>query len=296
MNQHTRPFGTEDITFCISSRGNRLVFNSNGNGGRDLFLLDLNSLRVAQITNTPQYETSPAFSPDGRLIVYSAGQPCDRADHLFLRDLDTNQVNQLTSADANDCSPTFSPDGGYIVFTRDEHYNWGGLAASWSGGGSVWSINCDGSGLRRLLPADVFAISPQLSPDGKTLLWWDSQGVWLAPVDGSGSPPRLVRMGGREAVFSPTGNKIAFTQGQYSPDMKIYLIPADGDQPTLVTKTNSGCFNPKFSPDGKTIYYFVASQSHSGTPAYDLWSIGSDGSHAQELAGSELLDAPTQFR
>jgi len=194
MSEHTRPFGNQDLTFDLSPRGDKLIFNGAGNGARDLFLLDLNSMRLTRITDTPDYEMSPAFSPDGRSIVYAAGHPGDRADHLFKRDLDTGHAKQLTSADANDTSPTFSPDGARIVFTRDTHYHWGGLSTSWDEGGTVWSINCDGSGLRRVLAAGVSATSPRLSPDGKTRLWWDT-GVAIAPADGSGTDPFHRRSG-----------------------------------------------------------------------------------------------------
>ncbi len=290
MTEHTRVFGTQDITFSFAPEGDRIVFNAMGNGGRDLFLLDLKRLLVKRLTNTKDYETCPAFSPDGRSIVYSAGRPGDRADHLFLRKLDTNQVQQLTSEDANDCSPTFSPDGSHIVFTRDTHYNWGGLATSWSGGGSVWSIHRDGSGLKRVLPSTTFAISPHLSSDGRTLLWWDTQGVWVAPVDGDGAP-RLIAEGGRDAVFSSDGEKIAFTRGEYSPDLRIYLIPAKGGHATLLTQTISGCNNPQFSPHGTEAYFFVADSFHE-SPSYSLWCIEINGSHLREIAGSNLIYTP----
>jgi Tol biopolymer transport system component len=293
MTQHTRPFGYQDISFSFAPRGDRLVFNAEGNGGRDLFMLDLIRLQVTAVTDTTDYETCPAFSPDGRSIVYSAGRRGDRADHLFIQDLNTHQVKQLTSEDANDCASIFSPDGSHILFTRDMHYNWGGLATSWSAGGSVWSINRDGTGLRRVLPSNIFAISPQLSSDGKTLLWWDTQGVWIARADGSGTPRLIVREG-RDAVFSPGGNKIAFTQGQYSPDLRIYLIPATGGQPTLLTQTSGGCFHPQYSPDGKTVFFMEENWPNggSGSPECSLWCIGTDGGHLQKLAGGPLFNTP----
>ena len=283
MSQHTRPFGNQDLTFDLSPDGKQIVFNPVANGARNLFLLDLNSLRLTRLTDTSDYQTSPAFSPDGRSLVYAAGRPGDRADHLFVRDLDTGRVTQLTSADANDCSPTFSPDGLHIVFTRDTHYNCCGLATSWSGGGAVWSIDRDGSGIRRLLPTNVFATSPHLSPNGKTLLWWDTNGVSIAPADGAGTI-RLIAHGGREAVFSPDGDRIAFTAGQYSPDLKIYLLPMTGGPPTLVTQAKGGCFNPVFSPDGKAIYYFTEDDNK-----YSLWRVGIDGNHPHEVARNKFF-------
>jgi dipeptidyl aminopeptidase/acylaminoacyl peptidase len=111
MNEHYRPHGHGNISFGISSRGNTLVFNAVGLGERDLYLLDLETHRVTRIAPTPDYEVDPEFSPDGKSVVYAAGKPGDRADHIFLRSLDGQMVKQLTADDANDASPAFSPDG-----------------------------------------------------------------------------------------------------------------------------------------------------------------------------------------
>ena len=87
MNEHYRPRGHIDITFGISPSGDLLVFNAVGEGGRDLYLLHLKTFRVTRIAATPDYEVDPEFSPDGKSVVYAAGKPGDRADHLFLRSL-----------------------------------------------------------------------------------------------------------------------------------------------------------------------------------------------------------------
>ena len=85
---HDRPGGYGDVTFGIAPRGDALVFNASGMGGRDLYLLDLKTHRVRRIAETPDYEVAPGFSPDGNSIVYSAGKPGDRADYIFVRSLD----------------------------------------------------------------------------------------------------------------------------------------------------------------------------------------------------------------
>ena len=115
-NEHSRPGGHRDITFGISPAGDAIAFNAVGVGGRDLFLLDLKTRRVTRIAATPEYEVDPDFAPDGKWIVYAAGKPGDRADHLFLRSLDGKTVKQLTNADANDAEPAFSRDGALVTF------------------------------------------------------------------------------------------------------------------------------------------------------------------------------------
>jgi Tol biopolymer transport system component len=294
MHAHTRPLGHEDITLSVSPDGNLLLFNADGQGGRDLYLLDLRTSHVTRIAGTPDYETAPSFAPDGKSIVYAAGQPGDRADHLFVRDLASGHVTQITSGNDNDSTPAFFPDGKRIVFTRDTHYNWGGLAASWSGGGSIWSIDRNGSDLKRLLPESIFAISPRVSPDGKTLLWRDIGGMFTAPADGTGAP-RQIADNARAAAFSPRGDLIVFQAGRYVSDQKIYAEPLNGGTPALIAQTSTGCINPVFSPDGRTIYYFVDDWS-SGSPEYTLWQVGTYGGAPKQLASTKLFDDPMHWK
>ena len=49
----------DDITPSPSPDGERIAFASNRNGFWDLYLLDLASGNVTQLTNTPQYEGAP---------------------------------------------------------------------------------------------------------------------------------------------------------------------------------------------------------------------------------------------
>jgi dipeptidyl aminopeptidase/acylaminoacyl peptidase len=152
MTAHDRPGGHADITFALAPQGDAIVFNAVGDGGRDLYRLDLATRRVTRVAATPDYEVAPAVSPDGKWVAYAAGRPGDRADHIFLRSSDGQAVRQLTAEDANDADPEFSPDGSLIVFTRDKTYNWGGLASNWDGGGVLCVINTDGTGLRQIGP------------------------------------------------------------------------------------------------------------------------------------------------
>lgn len=134
MNQHSRPVGHDDISLDISASGNQIVFNAAGAGQWDLYLFDLTTRRARRLAETPAYELSPSFSPDGERVVYAAGLPGDREDHIFVCSIHGGEVRQLTAADANDMSPKFSPGGTLVVFAREKTYNWGGLGSNWSGG------------------------------------------------------------------------------------------------------------------------------------------------------------------
>ena len=135
-NEHYRPPGQVDITFDISDSGETIVFNAVGTGGRDLYLLRLSDSSVTCVASTPEYEVTPSFSPDGKSLVYAAGVPGDRADHIFVRPLDGTGARQVTQADANDSSPRVSPDGAwsYLIGTKPT------IGAAWRQIGAVAAL------------------------------------------------------------------------------------------------------------------------------------------------------------
>jgi Tol biopolymer transport system component len=77
MNEHYRPGGHGDVSFAISPKSDAVVFNAVGDGGRDLYRLDLGTYGVTRIAATPDYEVDPELSPDGKSVVYAAGKPGD---------------------------------------------------------------------------------------------------------------------------------------------------------------------------------------------------------------------------
>ena len=305
-NGHDRPGGHGDITYGISPRGDELVFNAGGEGGRDLYRLDLVNLKVTRVAATPDYEVDPEYSPDGSSVVYAAGVPGDRADHIFLRSLDGKSVKQLTKEDANDAAPAFSPDGSLIVFTRDKTYNWGGLASNWDAGGVICVVKSDGTGVRQVTKDGSMAIDPHFSPDGKTILFWGDGGLSTVPADGSALPTPLGGLSGTFAVYSPDGVAVAFVQGRYAKDQRVFTARADGsglkkfDPPVEPGPgpPGGGRFRPAFMPDGKRIAFFLEfwPDGPTGSAKHSLWDMDSDGDRATEIADWSLFDDPLRWK
>ena len=305
MNAHDRPGGHADITFAVSPQGDAIVFNAVGDGGRDLYQLDIATLRVTRIAATKDYELAPEISPDGKSVVYAAGKSGDRADHIFLRSLGDKTVRQLTAEDANDDAPAFSPDGSLIAFTRCKTYNWGGLASNW-GAGVLCVMRADGTSFRQIVRDGSIAIDPHFSPDGKAILFWSDHGLYTVATDGSQPPKPLGVLEGREAVYSADGRSIAFSGGGYAPDHRIFVAKADGAELRKLVHPGEGklafpgggCFRTTFTPDGKRILFFVESwpDGATGHAKESLWEMDIDGGHPREIADYGLFDDPLNWR
>ncbi|MEW6447222.1 MAG: hypothetical protein AB1426_03910 [Bacillota bacterium] len=120
-----------------------------------LAVYDFRTGGLAFLTGTDQAAVDPAFSPDGKLLVYSAGPVLKDAggDEATVRRalagrklwaVDTNggQPRRLTNDPAyHDERPLFTADGQQILFARLDGEN----------RTSLWLVRPDGSGLRQVV-------------------------------------------------------------------------------------------------------------------------------------------------
>lgn len=95
--------------------------------------------------------------------------------------------------------------------------------------------------------------SPALSPGGRRLAFGWAGDVWIAPATG-GVARQLSAHPAREngAVFSPDGQRIAFTSNRTGKD-QVFVMPVRGGLPTQVTFHSEGSKVVAFYPDGKSL-------------------------------------------
>ena len=293
---HSRPHGHQDVTIDISPADDALVLNATGQGGRDLYILNFADKTVRRIAETPDYEVAPTFSPDGKTIAYAAGLPGDNADHIFTIGIDGQAKTQLTTQKANDTSPSYSPDGTMITFVRDKSYTWGGLAANWEDRGVICVINSDGTNERQLTQDNVFAFSPQFSPDGTHVLYWTTSGLFSVSVT-ENTPAKLLGPLQKDATISSNGQAVVFSDGKYSPDREIFMSQLDGTQKTQITNSPNGCYHPVQSHSGEIVFFLMEEwpSGSSGHPKSSIWSVSSRGENQKQISDRSLFDAPAQW-
>ncbi len=153
----------DDITPSPSPNGEKIAFASNRGGFWDLYLLDLSSGDVTQLTNTPEYEGAPTWSPDGSFLAFEVYEHDNLNILVGPANDPLNNPIHLTTSPASDYSPSWAPDGRHIAFISD---------------GEVILANldkADDSRFRNLSNTDLASEShPVWSPDGKRLAWASS--------------------------------------------------------------------------------------------------------------------------
>jgi Tol biopolymer transport system component len=105
-------------------------------GNLDIWRVGIGEDRV--LTTSPADDYDPAWSPDGRQIVFVSGRA--GSDDLFVMDAEITGERQVTFYTGFDKRPTWSPNGARIAFWSDRE----------TGHAQIWVINVDLTGLVNL--------------------------------------------------------------------------------------------------------------------------------------------------
>lgn len=144
----------------VSQDGKRIAFSSNRSGLAMIYVMDINGNNVTRLTFAGNFNASPSFSPDGKLITF-AGYDKDQDNFdIFLMNSDGHNLIRLTGSQkrkshrmASNEDPSFSPDGRHIVFSSDR-----------TGSKQIYIVNLDGSDERRLTFDNHTYEKPRWSP------------------------------------------------------------------------------------------------------------------------------------
>ncbi|MBI4529909.1 MAG: PD40 domain-containing protein, partial [Candidatus Latescibacteria bacterium] len=113
--------GIQEInTIAWSPDGRRLAFSGSQYGQTDIYVVDLTTKRLSQITNTPDMEDHPAWAPDNRRLAFSAKRETS-FDILIVTPDSSTTATPLITSPTDDIWPRWLPDGDHLLFvsTRD---------------------------------------------------------------------------------------------------------------------------------------------------------------------------------
>jgi Tol biopolymer transport system component/DNA-binding winged helix-turn-helix (wHTH) protein len=227
--------------------------------------------KIIPVTSFPGSESRPAFSPDGNQIAFVWDGAQEDNPDIYVKFIDAGEPLQLTNNPAPDLDPVWSPDGRYIAFMRE------------GAGSGIYLVSALGGAERKL--AEIFPERPSYkpslsySPDGKYLAVADKTvaaepySIFLISTE-TGERRRLTfpsagSVGDDNPVFSPDGQRLAFTPAPVISVRDIYVVPLTGGEPRRLTSDNEPILGLSWTADGSEIIF----ASVRGGDISHLWKV-----------------------
>lgn len=297
-----------------SPDGTRVAAEVVMNGQADIYVLDLETQVPMQLTDSPDDDTSPTWSPDGSFIAFHTGRWGDFTGHAEIAMMPAmgGDVIRLTDdACFQDGDPTWIVDGSSVaalpVWTPPPPPELGAtgladvddilVAGSTDGVGDLFALDPTTGDLTNLTADLDDQLSPAWSPDHTRIAFASDVAdpgnldIYVMNLDGS----KLTQLtshpeGESRPTWSPDGSQIAF-EGAGG----IWVVDADGSNPYRVTEHAPGGHYPSWSPDGGLIAFadngVIEVMAPDGTGLHTLLS-GDPGTYYEvewSPDGSKLL-------
>lgn len=250
-----------------------IAFVSDRTGKKEIFVTEADGTNVRQGTTNRTINSFPNWAPDGASIVYTSYRE-RRMPLVFVLTRGATSPGRIFRSLSDRWQifrAVFAPDGQKLA-----------LVISSDGQSDIFTINRDGSGLKRITSDRTLEVSPSFSPDGSRIAFVSdrtgSPQVYI--MDASGGGARRVTFNGNYntgAVWSPDGRWIAY-ESRTGNGYDIWLIDPDGGTNVPLVTGASNDESASWSPDGRKL---VFSSSRRGTK--DLYVVDVDGSNPRQI-------------
>lgn len=239
----------EDAYPALSPDGEHIAFSRRIKGQYDLFVMDLDGSDPVRLLRTGNAdEVLPAWSPDGKRLVYTATTSLPdggwQSDVYKIR-LANGRFTRLTfTPKTKEFAPDWSPDGTEIAFTKQdyEREKYGIAAVAPDATGLRWVV------INPLTKSGYTDVNPSWSPDSE----------WIAFSRDHGDDPYVdvykVSRDGSEVVAVTTLSELAENPVWGEDDRIIFMhnegiavVPADGGEVEHLTPALTGV--PYWWPD-----------------------------------------------
>jgi len=208
---------------------------------------------------------------------------------IYSLDLATENIELIYSSDeeVHPSALRLNEQGDKLVFAQK--------SGSTNEDSEIFTINTDGSGLRRVTNNQFWDLYPVWSPDGERIAFLSKRDgdldIYVVGADGS-NEQELYDSGSNDADIDWSGNRIVFTSG-----FRIWGMDDNGTAATQITNPANagewgtanlpiGDYDPRLSPDGSKIVFERLEDPNTTNGAYNLFVINSDGSGETRLTSN----------
>lgn len=241
----------------------KVVVSSDRGGGagtKEIYVMDWDGVNVEKITNHKSVAISPAWSPDGTKVAYTAfvmrAKTKTRNADMFIYELNSGKRWLVSYRQGINSGANFDPDGKNLYLTISQ-----------GGNPDIFKMSTDGELVKKLTngPVGAMNVEPAISPDGTKMAFSSDRSgapmIYIMNADGTN--PKRVTFAGRfnaTPAWSPDGKKIAFS-GWQDDHFDVFTMDVDGTNMQRITQAKkpngkwSRNEDPVFSPDGRLLMY-----------------------------------------
>ncbi len=186
----------------------------------DVWLHEVGRAVTQRLTFNPSSENYPAWSPDGKMIVFRSGR--SGAGDLFLRQADgTGEAEPLVSSPVTEFESSWSPDGQSVIYgARDPD----------TGQADLFLINVRGGGAPKALTQTPFSERvADISPDGLLVAYCSDESgsneIYVREFAAGGGRRQVSENGGCQPRWNADGRELFYVEGETLMAVRITTPP-----------------------------------------------------------------------
>ena len=246
-----------------SPDGKTLVFNAVGH----LWKKTLPDGTPVRLTNNNIQESEPAFSPDGKTIVYVTWND-SATGAICTIPVEGGKSRTLTTRKGMYRTPSFSPDGKTIVFVKEGSDNIMGNTFTVKPG--IYTISANG-GNEQFVTSD--GDLPKYTPDGKRICYqageWPDKQFNSCKTDGSDERKIFKSTYAGQFTVSPDNEWVAYVNlhqvfiAPFPHTGKVIDLSSDSSNFPVRRISKDAGLNLQWSADSKQLHYTLGDQYYT---------------------------------